>query len=175
MPTVFSHAAPVLALAAILGGKRLPWRLALFGVLCAVLPDADVISFKLGVSYADALGHRGFSHSLLFALILGLPGPALAPWLRCGRLTALAVGFFAAASHLLLDAMTNGGLGVGAFRPWDQRRYFLPWRPVRVSPLSLHAFLSRQGLDVLLSELRWIWLPCLAGVAAARLIRRPRR
>lgn len=60
MPTVFSHAAPVLALAAILGGKRLPWRLALFGVLCAVLPDADVISFKLASAMRTPLDTGAF-------------------------------------------------------------------------------------------------------------------
>lgn len=72
MPTVFSHPAPVLALAAALGPRVVPPRLLLFGVFCAVLPDLDVIGFKLGIRYADLLGHRGFSHSLLFALLLGL-------------------------------------------------------------------------------------------------------
>ena len=53
MPTVFSHPAPVLALAALLGG-RVSTRMLLFGILCAVLPDADVIGFRFGISYADA-------------------------------------------------------------------------------------------------------------------------
>ena len=79
MPTVFSHPAPVLALAAALGSRVVPARLLLFGVFCAVLPDLDVIGFKLGIRYADLLGHRGFSHSLLFALFMGLFGAALAP------------------------------------------------------------------------------------------------
>ena len=48
MPTVFSHPAPVLALAAALGSRVVPARLLLFGVFCAVLPDLDVIGFKLG-------------------------------------------------------------------------------------------------------------------------------
>ena len=70
MPTVFSHPAPVLALAALLSG-RFSTRMLLFGILCAVLPDADVIGFRFGISYADAFGHRGFSHSLVFALLMG--------------------------------------------------------------------------------------------------------
>lgn len=79
MPTVFSHPAPVLALAALLGG-RLSTRMLLFGILCAVLPDADVIGFRFGISYADAFGHRGFSHSLAFALLMAVPA---SEWPRC--------------------------------------------------------------------------------------------
>ena len=78
MPTVFSHPAPVLALAALLGG-RVSTRMLLFGILCAVLPDADVIGFRFGISYADAFGHRGFSHSLAFALLMGCAGFGVAP------------------------------------------------------------------------------------------------
>lgn len=109
MPTVFPHPAPVLALTMALGSRAVPARLLLFGVLCALLPDADVVGFRLGIPYADILGHRGFFHSLAFALGMGLVGAGLAPVLRCGRMAALG-GFFAVASHILLDAMTSGGL-----------------------------------------------------------------
>ncbi len=175
MPTVFSHPAPVLALGALLAGRGLSARMLLFGVCCAVLPDADVLGFRLGVSYGDVLGHRGFSHSLVFAGLMGLAGAAFAPLLRGGRLTGFCMGFFGVVSHILLDAMTSGGLGVAAFWPFDPSRRFFGWRPIRVSPLDLHAFLSRRGADVLLSELRWVWLPCLAVIAGVRLFRKARR
>ncbi len=151
MPTVFSHPAPVLALAAALGSRVVPARLLLFGVFCAVLPDLDVIGFKLGIRYADLLGHRGFSHSLLFALLMGLFGAALAPWLRCSRPAAF---------------------GVAALWPLDKARYFLDWRPIRVSPLNLRVFFGRQGLEVLISEWRWVWLPCVTAGATVWLLRR---
>lgn len=175
MPTVFSHPAPVLALGALLAGRGLSARMLLFGVCCAVLPDADVLGFRLGVSYGDVLGHRGFSHSLVFAGLMGLAGAAFAPLLRGGRLTGFCMGFFGVVSHILLDAMTSGGLGVAAFWPFDPSRRFFGWRAIRVSPLDLHAFLSRRGADVLLSELRWVWLPCLAVIAGVRLFRKARR
>lgn len=175
MPTVFSHPAPVLALGALLAGRGLSARMLLFGVCCAVLPDADVLGFRLGVSYGDVLGHRGFSHSLVFAGLMGFAGAAFAPLLRGGRLTGFCMGFLGVASHILLDAMTSGGLGVAAFWPFDPSRRFFGWRPIRVSPLDLHAFLSRRGADVLLSELRWVWLPCLALIAGVRLFRKARR
>lgn len=175
MPTVFTHPAPVLALGIMLGERFLPRRMLLFGVLCAVLPDADVIAFKFGISYAHVLGHRGLSHSLLFALIMGLAGAVAAPWLRGGRLTGFCTGFFAVSSHILLDAMTNGGLGVAAFWPLDPARYFCDWRPIRVSPFGLRALLTQRGLGVFLSELRWVWLPCALGGGAVWCLRRAAR
>lgn len=52
--------------------------------------------------------------------------------------------------------MTDGGLG---FAPFDNSRYFLPWRPIAVSPIDARAFFSRCGAEVLANELVWIWLP----------------
>jgi inner membrane protein len=64
----------------------------------------------------------------------------------------------------LLDGMTNGGLGIAFFSPFSHRRRFLPWRVIEVSPLRPSALFSRRGLQVLRSELRWVWTPC--GVVA---------
>jgi inner membrane protein len=58
-----------------------------------------------------------------------------------------------------LDAFTNGGLGVAFFSPFNRDRYFFPWRPILVSPISLGRFFSRQGYLVLKNEMVWIWLP----------------
>ena len=68
MPSVFTHPAPAIALAAGLGQTVIPPRLAVAMIIAAVLPDLDVVSFAFGVQYAEALGHRGLSHSLVFAL-----------------------------------------------------------------------------------------------------------
>jgi inner membrane protein len=51
-----------------------------------------------------------------------------------------------AASHGILDAMTNGGLGVALLSPLDTTRYFRPWRPIQVSPISLRRFFSDEGV-----------------------------
>jgi inner membrane protein len=77
--------------------------------------------------------------------------------------------FLATASHGVLDAITNGGLGVAFFSPFDNTRYFLPWRPVRVSPIAVYRFFSARGYAVLQSELLWIWLPAIlfAGMVLA--------
>lgn len=152
----------MLALGLAAGRRAIPGRLLLTGLVCSVLPDMDVVGFMMKVSYGDTMGHRGASHSLLFAGIMGTLCALAAPWLHCKRFIAFLTGFFAVASHIALDAATNGGLGVAIFWPWDNTRYFLPWQPIEVSPLSPRRFFSARGAEVMLSELTWVWLPCLA-------------
>jgi inner membrane protein len=78
--------------------------------------------------------------------------------------------FLVTASHGMLDAITNGGLGVAFFAPFDNSRHFFSWRPVLVSPIGIVPFFSRYGLDVLISELVWIWLPVGASVLIAKIL-----
>ena len=170
MPTVFSHPAPFVCLG-LACGRLLSARLLLAGIVCSLLPDADALAFRFNIPYASILGHRGLSHSLAFALALGLAAALIAPLLRSGRKTAFVVCAGAALSHILLDAMTDGGLGVAAFWPFSEARYFLPWRPIAVSPLALRHFFSQHGINVLGSEARLIWLPCLAGALGILLVR----
>jgi inner membrane protein len=163
MPTVLTHPAVPLALGLALGSRVVPPRLLLAGVLASVVPDLDVLSFKLGIAYEHALGHRGFSHSALFAVGLGLLACACARLLRCSPWAALGVVAFSALSHGLLDMLTTGGLGVALAWPWSDERWFAPWQVIRVSPIGLKPMLSERGLVVLLSELRWVWLPLLTA------------
>ncbi|WP_447753865.1 metal-dependent hydrolase [Pseudomonas nicosulfuronedens] len=174
MTTLITHPLPVLAVGLALGSRCIPPRLLLAGLLAACLPDLDVVAFKLGIAYHDAFGHRGFSHSLLFAACMGLLGALCCRLLSSKPLKAgLWIGL-ATTSHSLLDAMTDGGLGVAWFWPWSEQRYFLPLHPIEVSPIGLSRFLSARGLEVLISEARWVWLPCLA-VALAGIGLRHRR
>ncbi len=159
MPTVFSHPAPLLAVGLAFGGRIISLRLLVAALLCAIMPDFDVISFKLGIAYGDTLGHRGASHSLTLAFFVGLLGFIFAPWLHAKRAVAFLLLSGAVVSHIFLDAMTSGGLGVAWFWPFDNGRYFFPWRPIKVSPLGINNFINGRGVAVLLSELKWIWLP----------------
>ncbi|WP_353080398.1 MULTISPECIES: metal-dependent hydrolase [Stenotrophomonas maltophilia group] len=182
MPSIITHAAVPLALWCAADRGRIPPRLLAAGVIAAMLPDADVLAFALHIPYADAFGHRGASHSLLFAGVLAALAAALAllgsrrPWSadvcqpRLASTVQAAVFVFAcAASHPLLDAMTSGGLGVALAWPWSEQRFFAPWRPIRVSPFAPQ-FFSARGVATLLSELRWVWLPLAGAVVAWKLI-----
>ena len=75
-------------------------------------------------------------------------------------------------SHGVLDAMTDGGLGVAFFSPFDTARYFFPWRPINVSPIGVGQFFNGQGAVVLASEAIYVWLPLAAVWAAVGVLRR---
>ena len=116
-----------------------------------MLPDADVIGLSLGIAYEDALGHRGATHSFVFAIVTAaLVGAAIrarrGPWLRAALTAAVVV-----ATHPLLDTLTNGGLGCALFWPFDNTRYFAPWTPIPVSPIGL-AYFSFYGMVVAVTE-----------------------
>ena len=129
MPSVFTHVVVGGALAGASPAPRL--RLALVLAVLSALPDADVIGLRLGIPYGHPLGHRGFTHSIAFALLCGGVTPWLAgrPW-RSGERRGwqlAALGFLATLSHGVLDAFTNGGLGVGFLIPLSAERFFFPW------------------------------------------------
>ncbi len=74
MPSIITHGVVALALAAkargvLASGRRL---LLFVCIACAILPDIDVVGFKLGVQYNSLFGHRGFTHSFFFAAIIAL-------------------------------------------------------------------------------------------------------
>jgi len=176
MASEFSHVVVALAVGKAIRSKELRWRELSLGAFCSVLPDLDVIGFPLGIQYGDLWGHRGMTHSVLFAALFA--GILVALWYRAKPAIAMAglflYFFLCTASHGLLDAMTNGGLGVAFFSPFDTTRYFFPVRPVVVSPIGISEFFSEYGVRVLASEAVWIWLPSVALFLLARVIQRVR-
>jgi inner membrane protein len=171
MASVFGHGLVAYTIKKIVDRKNL--KLLLFlAILSSILPDADVIAFKLGIAYDHPLGHRGFSHSILFALLwAGL----VSFWLgKKDKWIYFLVLFFSTLSHGLLDAMTTGGRGVGFFIPFSNERYFFPWRPIKVSPIGIEDFFSEWGINVLVSELKYISIPCLIILMVLALVRKIR-
>jgi inner membrane protein len=174
MASAFSHAIVAVAMGRAFRNKELGWRELGLGAFCSVLPDLDVIGFPLGIQYGDLWGHRGMTHSVLFAALLA--GILVTLWYR-GKPAITMAGFylyffFCTASHGVLDALTNGGLGVAFFSPFDTTRYFFPIRPVLVSPIGITEFFSTYGIRILASEAIWIWLPSLAAVVVLRTAQR---
>ena len=169
MATILTHAVVAAALAPLAPADVPRSRAAFALVVAAIVPDLDVIGFRLGVPYAHLLGHRGFSHSILFAALLA------AVIARFGletarRWRAFFVLVAAIASHGILDAFTDGGLGVGFWIPFSNERFFAPVRPIPVSPIGIDA--SVPG--ILRVEFVYVWLPVLGLLAASALWRRAR-
>jgi inner membrane protein len=143
------HVAVGMLAGRLLAGRRSVAAMAL-GAGLSLLPDADVVAFAVGIPYEAPFGHRGASHSLAFALTIGL-GAALITRrkrpLRTGLIVTATV-----ASHGTLDMLTDGGLGVALLWPVDEARHFWPWRPIPVSPIGPN-FISARGAKVALAEL----------------------
>ena len=173
MPTVLSHA--VFGAALYVPFRNcVPPRFALIGALAAVVPDFDVIGFGLGIQYADPLGHRGLTHSLFFGVAIAAVSVAATArsFPQRARLIAFVYLALATGSHGILDAFTNGGLGVALLAPFSNERHFFPWHPIEVSPIGLSRLFSARGRAVLTSELLWVGVPSLAvallGLAITR-------
>jgi inner membrane protein len=169
----YLHFAPAVALALAVGPRTVGWRLTGLGALCAVMPDADFLLVALRFdSYSGTYGHRGFTHSLGFALAVGLlamlwPGaPSQAQRRRS------VVGFYLAlctVSHPLLDGLIDVGICNAWWWPLDGARHCLPWRPVPMQGVALWGW-KRLGLEAL-----WIGVPLVlvaCGGFGLRLVRR---
>ncbi|HSF65808.1 MAG TPA: metal-dependent hydrolase [Nitrospiraceae bacterium] len=174
MASAFSHAIVALAMGKAVQNKELSWRELSIGALCSIVPDLDVIGFGFGIHYGDVWGHRGMTHSVVFAAMFAASLVAL--WYRtrptASKMKLFLYFFLCTASHGVLDAVTNGGLGVAFFSPFDTTRYFFPLRPVLVSPIGISEFFSAYGARILLSEALWIWLPACVLFVAVRVIQR---
>lgn len=155
----------------------MPLRYWILTATCAMLPDVDAIGFAFGVRYDSMLGHRGLTHSIAFAVLVGLAVGMFAFGKRPegpGKLQLALYFTLVTVSHPLLDALTNGGRGVALFAPLSAERYFFPLQPIEVSPIGMR-FFSERGLEVITSEVIWVWLPALLIYVGARMYRKLRR
>jgi len=171
MPSVFSHATAAFALGTVILSRPWRWPVFLLGAGCAILPDVDVVGFAVGIRYADIIGHRGLSHSLAFAAVIATLATLALRHAWDWRLWLFLL--LATASHGLLDALTDGGLGVAFFAPWLEDRYFFPWRPIVGSPLFPAEFFELRSLRILASEAVVVGVPSLVLVVTALMLRRP--
>ncbi len=173
MPTVISHAAVAVAASFGLGSSRGFVKLVFLSIICAVIPDADMIGYHLFyIPYTSFLGHRGFSHSICFAALFSAlivfafyRSDSISSWMKY-----FLFFFILTASHGILDAFTNGGHGIALLSPFTDYRYVFPFTPIEVSPFSPRAFLGQRGLIILKSELLWTWMPSLFAAVLLKLV-----
>ncbi|MFZ5895199.1 MAG: metal-dependent hydrolase [Myxococcota bacterium] len=146
------HVAVGMAAARASGRVRHKVWLAVLLSAVSLLPDADVIGFAFGVRYGAPWGHRGATHSFVFALLVALVVSQAASLFGVSKLRLFVIAACVAASHGLLDALTDGGRGIALLWPFTTKRYFAPWRPIPVAPIGLR-FLSPRGIFVAVAEL----------------------
>jgi inner membrane protein len=157
MASVFGHAVVGFTFAKVIDKKGLKYLL-IAAIFSTILPDFDVLAFRLGIPYEHPFGHRGFTHSILFSLLWALT--LMFTLGRKHKLVWFLVIFLSTLSHGVLDAMTSGGRGVGFLIPFNNSRFFFPFREIKVSPIGISEFFSSWGLKVLFSEFKYILIPC---------------
>jgi inner membrane protein len=171
----FTHPIAAVALASPFYRRDVRPVVWLWAAFLTALPDIDFVGYQMGIPYPHPFGHRGFTHSLLFAALVAF-GSAWyfrKEWKRSVGSLCLFL-FLCAASHGLLDGMTDGGLGVAYFAPFDNTRYWMPWRPIPVAPLGPRLIFSAWGYEVVKAELIYLWVPSLLIAAAVLAARWPR-
>lgn len=166
MPTLIGHSIIALPINSLILNRKNSLKMTLVAVLCSILPDIDIIGFNYGIRYASLFGHRGFTHSISFAVLIGITVAIFIVLLDKQPNLKESVSIVASftlitLSHSCLDAMTDGGLGCAFFSPFSNERYFLPWRPFKVAAIGLHSFLIYEGKSILLEELAYLVLPSL--------------
>lgn len=169
MASIFGHGIVAYTLSKVIDKENIK-PLLLLALFSSVMPDLDVAAFKFGIAYEHPLGHRGITHSILFAFLWA--GTLAYLFGKTRKLIYFLVLFFTTASHGFLDALTNGGKGVGFFIPFNNDRFFLPWRPIKVSPIGIRDFFSEWGLQIIISELMYIALPCAIVLITLMLLRK---
>jgi len=175
MASIFGHALTAVAIGKTFSKNTTNWKFWLLGISCAMLPDADVIGFSFGIKYSSFWGHRGFSHSIIFAVLLGVLITLIfyrKQFTTKKGLFLILYFFLCTVSHGILDALTTGGLGVAFFSPFDDARHFFSWRPIKVSPIGIERFFSERGFKVIKSELIWIAIPSLIYIFSAFFVRK---
>ncbi|HRI01206.1 MAG TPA: metal-dependent hydrolase [Saprospiraceae bacterium] len=154
MPTIIGHCFFGMSLASLKPvGLDVSKAIGL-SILCSCIPDIDGIGFFAGIPYHSIWGHRGITHSILFAMLWSY---LLSQYFLKDESRELKVQWFfhffwCTISHSLLDSMTDGGLGVGFFLPFIDERYFIA-NFIPVSPMSIGFFSSIPGILFLLEEL----------------------
>jgi inner membrane protein len=151
------------------------WKALSLAASIAVLPDFDF--FLTWFGSFDETWHRGFSHSIAFAIIIGVGVAVLA---RKSFLRDVVVYGGAILSHGLCDVLTTKHQGgVELFWPfWAERMRFgffeYPLTVVPHPPQETWAFITLSIIKASLKEL-FIFLPAFTLLLAYKRARSARR
>jgi len=129
----WAHAIAGAAVGAFYQAPRHRRRVISLAAICAVAPDLDLIGWLLGISPFTLLGHRGLSHSIAFAVMLGVIAATTLqhPVARRHRIAAAVVLIVATGTHGVLDALTTyAPTGPAFWAPFSNHRYRFSWMPL---------------------------------------------
>lgn len=117
----------------------------------AMLPDADVLPVALGIPDVGLFGHRGLTHTLVFALLVAVVAGLAAKRMGLRPYYYAFFVFLVVGSHGPLDSLTHTSRGVPMLWPFYSEPIAMPWRPIPVAPTGLE-FVTTRGFGVALIE-----------------------
>lgn len=182
MPSWFTHVPAALGAAAVVAPAETTRRYWVTAGLCGIIPDLDTLGALVEYQGIASFlgGHRGLTHSLPFAAVLG----AAIAWTAFrdarwdGQRVRLAIAFaLATTTHGLLDAFTVQGAPIAFFSPFWSARHDFPWQPINPAKASNARGFARLP-EVLANEFVWGGLPSIVVGAVAlwwRSVRSTRR
>jgi len=170
MATIYTHSAVGLGLARLYADRPMPWSYWILAAALPIVPDLDAFSTA---AYGTLLGHRGITHTFVFALVLSAVAAGATFRRFKVRWWSLACLFFViVASHGLLDAMTWGGENIALFWPFGGR--YGNWGLIHVSDIAFELPDPRHS-RALQDELLRVWLPMAVVVGTVMAYRRWKR
>ena len=139
----------------------------------ALAPDIDYFPLLWGDLHLANLNHQGFTHSLVFALIVSVGIAIVGSWFGAGKATRLyPFVLLACVSHLLLDYLTFDGrepVGIPLLWPFSDARFnFTGGIFGGFSKGSFGDIFSVYNLGVIGREILILGLPTLAIWLLAR-------
>jgi len=138
MPTPLAHAFLVWPLVEAASRGRAKPSFVIFAALSAVLPDIDLLAYVFNVNESEFFGHRGFTHSVVFAFLAAAAIAFFYARKKSGWLKAFLVFLAASLSHSFFDALSDTAVGVAFFLPFFEVRLLFSWRPIAGSLKTLH-------------------------------------
>jgi inner membrane protein len=125
------------------------------GAFLSVIPDLDTLGSS---PYNSVWSHRGFSHSLAFALVVGFATAGMTGWyFQLGFWRLAALFSIIVASHPLLDVLTTAGNGIALWWPVSDTRVH-PLGPIPVSDIGFD-WPDPTRSRAVRAELLEVWLP----------------
>lgn len=151
-------------------GKKLGKKAMLVGAIAQSSPDVDFVSTFWESDAGDIIGHRGFTHSIVFGVLITF----LLAWLvkiifrrrdLSWKMCFLLVGLNAL-THLFIDGFN--AYGVGWLEPFSHKRFSFHVLFVADPFFSIWPFIGFMGLLLLRSsyQRRKIWWKLGLGIAA---------
>lgn len=205
MASPITHAFFTLAASKAGIGRKMPLRFWLMTAFCATIPDIDIFWRRLAANRSDIWSHRGITHSLLGAAVIGLLVAIVYRWMRPrdavldeemlpnqprsrgpSSILWLLWLFFGLAtlSHAILDMLSSGYYGVMLLAPFSNQHFAFGWQPVWSAPGALDLIFPRYGgahgggnwlARAAMSEVLVVWVPMTILMAVSKIVRQARR